>query len=77
MRAFNFVAWVSVLILVAVPTVKSVQAETKQVCHDRMDKAGRPVIDKKTGKPTQDCKTIKIHKKFEGTAVPEKSAKKK
>ena len=78
MRVFNFVAWTGILILVAVTTVKHVHAtETKQVCHDRMDKAGRPVIDKKTGKPTQDCKTIKIHKKFEGTAVPEKSAKKK
>jgi hypothetical protein len=76
MRAFNFVAWVSVLILVAVPTVKSVHAETKQVCHDRLDKKGNPVVDKKTGKTAQNCKTIKIHKKFEGTAVPEKPAKK-
>ena len=75
MRAFNFVAWVSVLILVAVTTVKSVHAETKQVCHDRLDKKGNPVLDKK-GAVVQNCKTIKIHKKVEGTTVPEKPAKK-
>ena len=47
-------------------------AETKEVCHDRVGKDGKPVMDKKTGKPTQDCKTIKIHKKLEGTEVPVK-----
>ena len=42
--------------------VNSVYAvETKQVCHE------------KNGK--QVCKTIKIHKKFEGTVVPEKKKK--
>jgi hypothetical protein len=34
--------------------------ETKKVC----------VKDEKTGKET--CKTIKVHKKLEGTKVPEK-----
>jgi len=47
-------------------------AETKQVCHDRVGKDGKPVIDKKTNKPAQDCKTIKVHKKLEGTEVPTK-----
>ena len=28
--------------------------------------------DKKTGKPAQECKTIKVHKKLEGTEVPVK-----
>jgi len=76
MRAFNFVAWTGILILVAITTVKSVHAETKQICHDRVDKKGNPVLDKKTGKTVQDCKTIKIHQKFEGTVVPEKPSKK-
>jgi hypothetical protein len=57
--------------------VSAQAVETKQVCHDRVDKAGKPVVDKKTGKTAQDCKTIKIHEKVEGTPVPEKSAKKK
>jgi len=57
--------------------VSAQAVETKQVCHDRVDKAGRPVADKKTGKTAQDCKTVKIHKQVEGTPVPEKSTKKK
>lgn len=46
--------------------------EIKEVCHDKVDKAGKPVMDKKTGKPVQECKKIKVHKKLEGTKVPEK-----
>ena len=46
-------------------------AEVKEVCHDKVDKAGKPVMDK-NGKPKQDCKKIKVHKKLEGTEVPVK-----
>ena len=46
--------------------------EMKEVCHDKVDKAGKPIMDKKTGKQAQDCKKIKVHKKLEGTKVPEK-----
>jgi hypothetical protein len=45
------------------------EAQTKQVCHDKLDKQGNPV-KKADGKVAQDCKTIKTHKKLEGTAVP-------
>jgi len=49
------------------------EAEVKEVCHDKLDKAGKPVIDKKTGQPAQDCKKIKVHKKLEGAeVVPDK-----
>jgi hypothetical protein len=51
-------------------------AEVKEVCHDRVGKDGKPVVDKKTGKTAQDCKKIKVHKKLEGTKVPEKAPKK-
>ena len=47
-------------------------AEIKEVCKDRKDKAGQVIVDKKTKKPVQDCKKIKVHKKLEGTKVPEK-----
>jgi hypothetical protein len=47
------------------------QAEVKEVCKDQKDKAGKVVVDK-AGKTKQDCKKIKVHKKLEGTAVPEK-----
>ena len=43
--------------------VAHAEAETKKVC--------------KEVKGKQVCKTIKIHKKFEGTAVPEKAPAKK
>ena len=47
-------------------------AEIKEACKDRKDKAGKVVMDKKTNKPAQDCKKIRVHKKLEGTTVPEK-----
>ncbi len=45
---------------------------TKKVCIDSVGKDGKPVIDPKTKKPKQDCKTMKVHKKHEGTDVPVK-----
>lgn len=46
--------------------------ETKEVCTPKVDKAGKPVMDKKTGKQAEECKKIKVHKKVEGDKVPEK-----
>ncbi len=47
------------------------EAEIKEVCKDKTDKAGK-VVNGKDGKPVQVCKKIKVHKKLEGTKVPEK-----
>ena len=44
--------------------------ETAKVCVDVM-KDGKPVKDAK-GNVKQNCKTVKVHKKLEGTKVPEK-----
>ena len=44
--------------------------EVKEVCKDKVDKAGKPVM--KAGKVVQECKKIKVHKKLEGTEVPVK-----
>jgi hypothetical protein len=49
----------------------SFSAETKRVCVDKVTNDGKPVLDK-SGKPVQDCKEIKVHKKLEGTEVPPK-----
>jgi hypothetical protein len=49
--------------------------EIKEVCTPRVDKAGKAVMDKKTGKQAEDCKKIKVHKKVEGTKVPEPAKK--
>jgi hypothetical protein len=54
------------VILLAISTLASAGGETKQVCKDVVKK----------GKTVQQCKTVKIHKKLEGTAVPEKPVKK-
>jgi len=63
MRSFNFIAWIAILVLVAftIPTAQA-EAETKRVCHEEKGK--------------QVCKNVKVHKKVEGTKVPEKAAKK-
>ncbi len=46
-------------------------AEIKEVCKDKVDKAGKVVVGK-DGKAVQDCKKIKVHKKVEGEKVPTK-----
>jgi hypothetical protein len=46
-------------------------ATTKQVCKDVLDKNGKVVVNK-DGTNKQTCKTIKVHKKLEGTEVPVK-----
>ncbi len=45
--------------------------EKKEVCTDVTDKAGK-VVKNKDGSTKQSCKTITVHKKVEGTKVPEK-----
>ena len=49
--------------------------EMKEVCKDKVDKAGKVVLNK-DGKAVQVCKTIKVHKKLEGTEIPPAPAKK-
>ncbi len=49
--------------------------KTKKVCLDVQGKDGKPVIDAKTGKPKQNCTTVKVREKFEGTKIPEGTKK--
>ena len=51
---------------VAYPSVYSAEEapKTKKACVTQKDP--------KTGKDKEVCKTVKVHKKHEGTAVPEK-----
>lgn len=49
----------------------SAEPETKKVCVDKITSNGKPVMGK-DGKPQQECKEIKVHKKLEGTKVPDK-----
>lgn len=47
------------------------EVKTKQVCKDVVGKNGQ-VVKNKDGTTKQQCKTIKVHKKLDGTKVPEK-----
>ena len=46
-------------------------AEQRVVCVFKTTKDGKEIIGK-DGKPVKDCRKMKIHKKLEGTPVPEK-----
>ena len=54
------------IISLALATTFAFGAETEKVCIDKMTKDGKPVLDK-AGKPQQECKQIKVHKKLEVT----------
>ena len=54
-----------IITLMALVVATSVfAAEEKQVCVDKVTKDGKPVVGK-DGKPQQECKVIKVHKKLE------------
>lgn len=61
----------ALLIALSLTFSVSYAAETKMVCIDKVTKDGKPVMGK-DGKQVQDCKQMKVHKKLEGTKVPEK-----
>jgi hypothetical protein len=54
---------------------KDAAPATKQVCLDVQGKDGKPVMDPKTNKPKQNCTTVKVREKFEGTKIPEGTKK--
>ena len=61
----------ALLFFISVPVAAQEAPKTKQVCVDVQGKDGKPVVDPKTKKVKQECKTVKVHKKHEGTAVPD------
>jgi hypothetical protein len=67
MKNYIFVAG----LCLAISSTAFAAAETKKVCVDVKDKQGQVVKDK-AGKPKQNCKEMKVHKKLEGTEVPVK-----
>lgn len=54
----------SLMIGLLATTAVYAEAETKKACVKQMDP--------KTKKEKEVCKTIKVHKKLEGTAIPPK-----
>ena len=63
---------IAVLTLAFAATLVYADGEKTKVCVDVKDKEGKVVIDPKTKAPKQQCKEMKVHKKLEGTAIPEK-----
>lgn len=47
------------------------EVKTQKVCVDKITKEGKNVRDKQ-GKKVQECKEMRVHKKLDGTKVPEK-----
>jgi hypothetical protein len=67
---------VSALATPAAADAKKTEApKTKRVCLDVQGRDGKPVIDPKTKKPKQNCTTVKVREKFEGTKIPEGTKK--
>lgn len=67
------ICWATVIAVAAITLSVPAHAEakTKEVCKDVVDKNGKAVKNK-DGTVKQQCKTIKVHKKLEGTPVPDK-----
>lgn len=67
------IQWATVMVALTIGATSLALAEprTKEVCKDVVDKKGN-VIKNKDGSVKQICKKIKVHKKYEGTAVPTK-----
>jgi peptidoglycan hydrolase-like protein with peptidoglycan-binding domain len=59
-------------IIILAITASANAAETKQVCTPIKNQVGHAVLNK-DGTTKQTCRTIKIHKKYDGTAVPTKA----
>ena len=59
------------LILLTLSMTAFGAGEEQTVCIDKIGKDGKVVMGK-DGKPQQDCKKIKVHKKLEGTEIPVK-----
>jgi len=73
MNSIMKICWATVIAMAAITLTIPAYAEvkTKEVCKDAVDKNGKPVKNK-DGSIKQQCKTIKVHKKLEGTPVPDK-----
>lgn len=68
---YSIALTVAVLGFTTYNTAYAADGETTKVCVDVKDKNGQPVKDAK-GNVKQNCKTMKVHKKLEGTEVPTK-----
>ncbi len=66
----SFILALTLALAVPVYAAEDNKPETKRVCKDVV-KDGKTVKNK-DGSVKQECRTIKVHKKHEGTKVPAK-----
>jgi hypothetical protein len=71
MKHIIFAAGLALAVSYPVMAADADAPKTKKVCVDVKDKEGKPVKNK-DGSTKQNCKDVKVHKKHEGTAVPDK-----
>jgi hypothetical protein len=67
MKKYIFTTFMSFFVL----SYALAAAESKTICRDVVGKDGKPVL-LSDGKAKQTCRTIRVHKKLEGTPVPTK-----
>ncbi len=58
------------ILLLSLASAAYAAGEKKEVCNDKKDSKGN-VVKKADGTVVKECKTITVHKKVEGTKVPE------
>lgn len=58
------------ILVLSFATAAFAAGEKKEVCNDKKDSKGN-VVKKADGTPAKECKTIIVHKKVEGTKVPD------
>jgi hypothetical protein len=51
------------------PSYADNSSETRKICVNLQDKNGQPIINPKTNTPKQECKEVKVHKKYEATKI--------
>lgn len=67
----QFILTLAFALFGVMPVFADAPKETTKVCVDVTGKDGQPQKDAK-GNVKQNCKVMKVHKKLEGTVVPEK-----
>jgi len=72
MKRILFATMIALTLVGCAKTEDAQAADTQTVCIDKIGKDGKIVLDK-DGKPQQDCKKMKVHKKLDGTKIPEKA----
>jgi hypothetical protein len=63
---------ISILVTVLLSISSAIAApQIKEVCKPKLNSDGTTIMGK-DGKPVTECKKIKVHKKLDGTKVPDK-----